>query len=133
MKGQASFELLVSVGILFGMLAVGLASSANSFSQLRYSGDVMQAKRSVQDFASAIDSVYYQGPPATRTVMLKIPQGAVTAFDCSQKYFEVKIVTDHGETLAFKNFRAPCDYNDTISSGTYLLEAGDAVEITRLG
>jgi len=115
------------------MLAIGLASSANSFSQLRYSGDVMQAKRSVSDFTSAIDSVYYQGSPASKTLLINIPEGANTRFDCGQKFFEVKIITDRGETLSFKNFRAPCDYNGTISSGTYLLEAGDVVSITRLG
>lgn len=133
MRGQASFELLVSVGLLFGMLAIGLASSANSFSQLRYSGDVLTAERTVADFSSAIDDVYYQGAPASKTLTLEIPQGAETTFDCAQKFIEIKITTDNGQTLSFENIRAPCEFNGTLTSGTYLLEAGNIVSIKKLG
>ncbi len=133
MKGQASFELLVSVGILFGMLAIGLASSANSFAQLRYSGDVLQARRSVEEMSSAIESVHYQGSPASRKLMIEIPAGSEAKLDCEGGLFEIRIITNHGETLAFRNIEAPCQFNGTVSSGTYLVEAGEVVNVTRLG
>jgi hypothetical protein len=132
MKGQSSFETLVTVSFLFSLLAVTFSAASGSFSELKSSQDIVASKRQIRDFAREIDSIYLQGYPSGSVKTLSFPFGSEPGIDCDKGSLWVELRGVSGNNVVFSTFSSPCEFNGTLSSGRYEMKSGDVVEITRL-